>query len=327
MRWGALLGVMLCTACGPLADFSVAIRPSEQVAVLPVKCRGSVGRTTTGVWACESDGPFASRIVVISRGNGDSETISGEHVAVAGASVWTWNTNSALSHFEEDALAPVVLRSPDVAFSWSALSPTTRNDLRSLVAREREIVITTSIVRTIAALPNRLEIRSEIPSGYSFLAHNGNSTHGLLDLGTILWGYGPTDASWAFCSYPFDSELGAAVKGSCSPAPSTLVGIANGGMWAADGPDDPVHFYRPVDGTMAKVERLELPSFAWVRGGVPWTIDPADGSLLVPRLEGDRLIIDRYKGSERHEWAGASEDWVFEVAKQGWGASTRVYRR
>lgn len=37
--------------------------------------------------------------------------------ALLGASVWTWNTNSHLAHFEEDVLTPVVVRSPDVVFS------------------------------------------------------------------------------------------------------------------------------------------------------------------------------------------------------------------
>lgn len=183
-------------------------------------------------------------------------------------------------------------------------------------------MITTSVVRSVAALPSRLEVRSEIASGYSYLAHTGNSAHGLLELGTMLWAFGPTDASWAFCSYSWDDQ--ALRSGSCNEAPSTLVGIASGGMWLTEDADQRVRFYRPAEGKMTVVEGLELPAFDWTRGGVPWALDPDDATrLLVPRVDGERLIIDRYLASAGHTWVGATEQWVFETD----GTSTRVRSR
>jgi hypothetical protein len=86
----------------------------------------------------------------------------------------------------------------------------------------------------------------------------------------------------------------------------------------------PIHFYRPVEGTVVVVDGVELPGLTWVRGGVPWTTDPRDPSfLLVARMDGDKLFIDRYPGTEGHRWAGATDQWIFEVG----GGTTRVYSR
>lgn len=195
--------------------------------------------------------------------------------------------------------------------------------MRAVVAREQEALIAFSRLEVVAATPDGLVATSSLYTGYQQSAHYGNTAWAFLDLGETLWAFGPSVEERSFCPFSFTADAGIADGGPCSPAPFTLLGVANGGMWMRSAQAEPVRLYRPDGATLSPVQGVELPSLKWTGDGLPWATESDPSTMLVAHMEGDELSLDRYRGTAGFTWAGANEQWVWETD----GVSTRVYSR
>jgi hypothetical protein len=309
MRAG-LLFMLLLAACEPLSGYTVEERTDPEVAVLPMRCLDSLARTSGGLWVCRT-----AEGLVASRGDALSFPVIGQSVAVGGAAVWTWvqpYPGAVIARFEDDPLTGGLRRSPDAGFDWYMLG-SSRPPIRSVLAHERDLVLSAAGVQVLGARDGGFETLSTTAG--TFL--NNSPAEVFFQVNDVVWASGPGAQGPLICAFNFRSAVGITSSGQCSRLPPIRFGPGSGGLWVSAGGNEPVQFFKPTVGVQ---RHLELPRVAWSFGEVPWAIE--DSSLLVPRVEGDRVIIERYQASEGNTWAGATEAWVYEV-----GTSTHVRAR
>ena len=312
----SVLAVTAC-ACGPLDGFTLKDQSPPLMATLPVRCVDAVARTTGGTWVCQ-----AENRIVTSRGQNDSTELQGKRVAVAGRAVWIWG--DLLYRFEDPGTEQLV-QVPDAGYDWAAsIIP---QPLKSFIAHEDQVVVAARGLEVVTAIPDGFVMTSKTWPGYQSGGHVGNTAWWLLDLGATLWASGPSGGgeSFAFCPFSFDPGAGITGEGPCTKGPKFIIGTSSGGFWGFTYNDERPSFYRPAGSDITAVDGAVLPALKWNAGVVPWTTAGDGRTLLVPRMEGDTLILDRYPASEGYVWAGASEQWVFEVAPGG--NTTRIYPR
>lgn len=315
--WRALL-VVAVAGCEPLSGYTVEDRAGSEVVVLPMRCLDSVARTTGGRWVCRTaDGIFTSS------GDALSSQLFGEFAPVGGGAVWTWVSpyaGAVLIRYEDEPLSGGLMRSPDAGFDWQRPGMT-RAPIRTVVARERELVLSAPGLQVLAARDGGFTLLSSAASPFS---NNGVAGFGaaevLFQQEEFLWASGPGTDGPLLCAFNFNSSEGVMGSGQCSRLPPNRYGPGSGGLWVSAGGSEPIQFFRPILGLQ---RGLVLPGGgSWSFGAVPWATYPDSATLIVPRVDGDRLIIDRYQASAGHVWAGADEKWVYEV-----GASTTVRAR
>ncbi|MDP1823992.1 MAG: hypothetical protein Q8L48_12145 [Archangium sp.] len=235
----------------------------------------------------------------------------------------------------EDVGTGLLQEAPGLGYDWNA-NARIRHPIRGVVARERDVVIAyRNPLEVISFTSSGLALTSSASHPFTHLSiAGGNTAWAFLDLGETQWAFGPQSSSEGseriFCPFTFTPEAGIAAAGACSDAPGDLMGTAYGGMWTSSlrGPTHEPrtgHFYRPgARGSVAVVDSLELPKLRWFEGEVPLATWPDASTLLVPRVDADKLTLDRYQGTDGHEWAGATMEWIWENPASG---GTRVYRR
>jgi hypothetical protein len=191
----------------------------------------------------------------------------------------------------------------------------TREPITTALAHERNIVLGVSNLQVLAVGDGGFEGLSTTVGTFQ----NGAAPETLFQLNEMVWASGEQMQGPVVCGFNFTASAGITSSGQCARLPANQLGPGSGGLWLWGGGNAPTQFYRPVLGVRPGIE---LPRVTWSFGAVPWTTHPDSTTLIVPRVEGDRLIIDRYQGSAGNTWAGANETWVYEV-----GTETHVRAR
>jgi hypothetical protein len=308
--------IVFLSGCDPLGGFTVEDHRDDEVAVLPMRCLDSVARTSGGLWVCRTEGG-----VFASRGDALSVQLSGEFVAVAGSAVWTWGSpfGAVLVRYEDDSLSGGLVRSPDAGFDWKS-SFRNREPIQAVLAHERNIVLGVSDLQVIAVGDGGFELLSTTSGTFLKDAFSPpGPPEVLFQVNEMVWASGPQLEGPVLCGFNFSASAGITSSGQCARLPANRLGPGSGGLWLWAGGGAPTQFYRPAFGIRPGIE---LPRVTWSFGAVPWTTPPDSTELIVPRVEGDRLVIDRYEGSAGNVWAGANESWVYEV-----GTATHVRAR
>lgn len=316
MRASAIVAGFFLTACAPLDGFTVEDHDGAEVAVLPMRCVDSVARTSGGLWVCRTE-----RGVFASRGEPLSIQLSGQFVSVVGPVVWTWGSpsGSGLTRYEDDPGPGLLVRNPNASFNWNAGRPT-REPITTALAHERDIVLGVSDLQVVAVGDAGFEVLST--TGGTFMngvTFGSSPPEVLFQVNDMVWASGEQMAGPILCGFNFSASAGITSSGQCARLPANQLGPGSGGLWLWAGANAPTQFYRPVFGIKPGIE---LPKLTWNFGAVPWTTIPDSTDLIIPRVDGDRVIIDRYQGSAGNAWAGANESWVYEV-----GTATHVRAR